>query len=386
LKVLSHHVSAQTVALAAADLLLSLVAVYVVRVFVGGDGPGTTWGSLVTAASFAAFVSIGMAAMGAYSSRQRYRIEGVLARAVVAVFIAVTGMAVLEFVFAFGESRVEWWLSFLLTLLLLCVARIVAYHRLDEEVFRRRVLVYGAGKRASSILQLRRSSDQRGFRVVAFLRASGDAHLIDDERVQSDHGQSLLEFVKANDIDEIVVAVDDRRKGFPIAELLACKFSGLHVVDLLEFLERETGRVKVDMMNPSWIIFSDSFHRSNWDRWAFRVLDLLVAICLLLVAWPFMIVIALIIALDDGRPIIYKQHRIGLNGREFRLYKFRSMRKDAEAGGAAIWAKVEDPRVTRVGNWLRKLRLDELPQLINVLRGDMSIVGPRPERPEFVGN
>jgi exopolysaccharide biosynthesis polyprenyl glycosylphosphotransferase len=137
-------------------------------------------------------------------------------------------------------------------------------------------------------------------------------------------------------------------------------------------------------MNPSWIIFSDSFNRRNRDRWTFRALDLLVASCVLLVAWPVMIVIALIIALDDGRPIVYKQHRVGLNGREFRVYKFRSMRKDAEAAGAAIWAKVEDPRVTRVGHWLRKLRLDELPQLINVLRGDMSIVGPRPERPEFV--
>lgn len=386
MKILSHHVSAQTVALAAADTLLSLIAVYVVRAFVYGDDAAldTTWSSVLSATSFAAFVTIGMAAMGSYSTRQRYRIEGVLARAVVAVFFAATGMAILEFLFAFGESRVAWWLSFFLTLVLLGVVRIAAYHGLDEEVFRRRVLVYGAGRRASSILELRRRSDQRGFRVVAFLPAPGDSHRIDDERVQRDHSQSLLVFAKANDIDEIVVAVDDRRKGFPIAELLECKFSGLHIVDLLEFLERETGRVKVDIMNPSWIIFSDSFNRRNRDRWTFRALDLLVASCVLLVAWPVMIVIALIIALDDGRPIVYKQHRVGLNGREFRVYKFRSMRKDAEAAGAAIWAKVEDPRVTRVGHWLRKLRLDELPQLINVLRGDMSIVGPRPERPEFV--
>lgn len=389
MRILSHHVSTQSVIFTALDLTFALLAVYAARAIVhlSGAPPPIAWGSVFSALTYAVLVWLAMAAMGSYSSKQRYRIEGALARTLLAVCLAAIGIAILEFLLTpFNERRAGWVVAFTLTFLFLGLIRIVIFRTVDEDVFRRRILVYGAGSRASSILQLRRRSDQRGFRIVAFLPAPGDTMCIDDDRVVSDYDSTLLEYIRSNDIDELVVAVDDRRTGFPIGELLECKLSGVRVLDLLAFLERETGKVKVDILDPSWLIFSNSFSSQMRDRWLFRALDLFFAASVLLIAWPFMLIVALLILIDDGRPIVYRQSRIGLNGRPFQLLKFRSMRKDAEASGKAMWATVADPRVTRVGYWLRKLRLDELPQLINVLRGDMSIVGPRPERPEFVAS
>jgi sugar transferase (PEP-CTERM system associated) len=251
-------------------------------------------------------------------------------------------------------------------------------------VFRRRVLVYGAGDRAARLLELRRRSDQRNFRIVSFVPAPGDKRIVDDRRVLGGDVASLYEQALADRVNEVVVAVDDRRRSFPVAELLKCKFSGIRIVDLLEFLERETGRVKVDLAHPSWLIFSEGFDRITRSRFGFRMLDLLTATFVFVVALPVMALVALAILIDDGRPILYRQRRVGLNGENFTLYKFRSMRKDAESEGSAVWADRSDTRATRVGRVLRKFRLDELPQLINVFKNEMSFVGPRPERPEFV--
>jgi sugar transferase (PEP-CTERM system associated) len=194
----------------------------------------------------------------------------------------------------------------------------------------------------------------------------------------------LVDHARADNVDEIVVAMDDRRQGFPVGELLACRFAGIAVVDLLGFLERETGKLKVDLVNPAWLIFSDGFEIRTRLRIATRVFDFISAALLIVLTSPIMLCVALAIVIDSGRPIFYRQQRVGLRGSVFTLYKFRSMIVDAESDGKARWAGASDSRVTRIGGLLRKLRLDELPQLLNVLRGDMSIVGPRPERPEFV--
>jgi sugar transferase (PEP-CTERM system associated) len=243
--------------------------------------------------------------------------------------------------------------------------------------------VYGAGKRASRLLELRRRSDQRGFRIIAFMPAPGDSELIRDPRV-IEPKYPLIDFVKAEQIDEIVVAMDDRRTGFPLRDLLDCRFQGVRVLDLLTFLERETGKVKVDLMNPSWLIFADQFAGSPRGHVASRILDIVVAGSMAIVTLPIMALVAAAIAIEDGWPVLYRQRRVGLMGNEFTLYKFRSMYTNAEADGKARWAAAKDSRVTRVGAVIRKLRLDELPQVFNVLRGEMSLVGPRPERPEFV--
>jgi sugar transferase (PEP-CTERM system associated) len=192
----------------------------------------------------------------------------------------------------------------------------------------------------------------------------------------------LLERVRARAAETVVVAADDRR-GLPIRELLACRLSGLEVVDAASFAERALRTLPVALVRPSDLVFSDGFLRPSWLVLARRLVSLLAAGILLVLALPWLLVIALLVKLDSKGPILYQQERVGAGGRSFKMLKFRTMRNDAEAGGAR-WAAKDDPRVTRVGRWLRRFRIDELPQLWNVLIGDMGLIGPRPERPEFV--
>jgi len=188
------------------------------------------------------------------------------------------------------------------------------------------------------------------------------------------------------DVHEIVVAMEDRRRGFPILGLLECRLAGMEVTELLTFLERETGRVRIDVLNPSWMIFGEGFRRDPVRLFSSRALDLVASVLLLILSLPFMLITMVAIKLEDGwrAPVFYGQARVGLAGQPFKVLKFRSMRTDAERDGHAQWAQKSDPRVTRVGAVIRKLRIDELPQILNVVTGQMSFVGPRPERPQFV--
>jgi sugar transferase (PEP-CTERM system associated) len=267
------------------------------------------------------------------------------------------------------------------------LSRLVFTRAVGQEIFKRRVLVYGTGSAAATVARLRRSSDRRGFQVVGFVSAPGEISAanprIPADRLLDPAGDlsGLCERLSAS---EVVVAMDDRRLGFPIRELLDCRLAGVEVTEVLTFLERETGSVRIDMLNPSWMIFGEGFRRDPLRLFSSRALDLVAGLGVLAVSLPVMILTAFAIKLEDWRaPVLYAQTRIGLGGRRFRLLKFRSMREDAELNGAQ-WAQSGDPRVTKVGTVIRKLRIDELPQVFNVLRGQMSFVGPRPERPEFV--
>jgi len=210
---------------------------------------------------------------------------------------------------------------------------------------------------------------------------------VSDDKLLVEHG-SLLELARTARVDEIVVAQDDRRQEFPLQDLLDCRLEGIEVSDLLTFLERETGKVQLDVMNPSWFIFSDGFKRSGFGDVTKRVFDILAASILLIINLPIMVFVYLGIKISDGlkNPAFYSQRRVGLNGDIFVIRKFRSMSVDAEEEGKPQWATSNDSRVTKFGNFLRVTRCDELPQLFNVLAGDMSFVGPRPERPEFVSH
>jgi sugar transferase (PEP-CTERM system associated) len=180
--------------------------------------------------------------------------------------------------------------------------------------------------------------------------------------------------------------MDDRRLSFPMEQLLECRLEGVEIIDLVSFLERETGKVRLDVLNPSWMIFSEGFRQGRIHSTLERAFDILASLILLIVASPIMLATAIAIKLTEGprATVFYRQERVGQYGRPFELLKFRSMREDAEADGQAQWAQKNDSRVTRVGSFIRTTRIDELPQIINVLRGEMSFVGPRPERPQFV--
>ena len=342
-------------------------------------------GSLVPAALFfAASGLVSLFAVGLYSTRQRSNTAGILVRIVAAMTGAVGASSVVYYFFpdiAVGRGILA--MMALFSVGALAVVRLVFERVADESLFKRRVLVYGAGKRAKSLLELRRRSDTRGFQIVAFIAADGDQVTAHD-RVTT-RPDDLFNWCVDQEIDEVVVAMDDRRHGFPMHELLECRMSGIDVLELPSFLERETGKVRLDALNPSWIIFGGGFRASPLQRALERALDLSAALGLLAVALPAMLLTAIAIRLEDGwsTPVLYRQRRVGRYGEPFDVLKFRSMSVDAEQG-EAIWAVKNDPRVTRVGAFIRKTRIDELPQLINVLRGEMSFVGPRPERPEFV--
>ena len=324
-------------------------------------------------------------ALGLYQLRQRTSFNGVLVRLALAILLAEAALGLIYYLApSIFVGRGVTGLTGGFALLGLTATRYLFIRLVDEEIFKRRVLVWGAGSRAASIAQrLRRRTDQRGFRIVGYIRTPGDAEGALDAQALG-RPADVVGLALRQRIEEIVIAMDDRRAGFPTMELMECRLRGIHVTDIVSFLERESGRVSVELMHPSWLIFSNGF-RSDFLRLATkRGFDVAVSAVMLVVTLPVSLLTALAIWLEDRGPVFYRQVRTGQNGRPFSVLKFRSMCPDAEPDGTARWAAANDPRVTRVGAIIRNARIDELPQLYNVLVGHMSFVGPRPERPQFV--
>lgn len=265
------------------------------------------------------------------------------------------------------------------------IARIAFFQLVDQDVLQRRVLVLGAGTRAAEVGKLLRASPSgHKFHLVGYLPIKDGEHAVDKSEILTEKGP-LLTIVHKYGLDEVVVGIRDRRNGgVRMADLLECKLEGVTVTDISTFFERETGHVQLDSLNPSWMVYSDGFQRGSYKIVLKRFFDVAVSLLLLLLTLPIMAVTAIMIYLETGLPILYRQERVGECGQVFRILKFRSMRQDAERAGAPQWAKQNDDRVTGVGRVIRVLRIDELPQIFNVLKGNMSFVGPRPERPYFV--
>ena len=345
------------------------------------SGPIWARGLLISSATFASTLAFGL-----YSERQRERTVGILVRVIAAVGAGIA-IAALGFYLIphLHIGRPVLLITGILVVALMLLLRLGFSRLVDPITFKRRVLIYGTGLRARPIAGLRRRSDQRGFAIVGFVRPPGAGLALPPDR-QVFTGEVLLKLCERHEVDEKVIAMDDRRDAFPVRELLDCRLAGIDVTDLPTFLERETGRVRLDVLNPSWLIFGEGFKRGSFRLQSARVLDLLAASALFILTCPLMVATVLAIKLEDGwrSPVFYQQERVGFGGRIFRLLKFRSMSVDAEAAGQPIWAQKNDSRVTRIGTVIRKLRIDELPQIINVLKGQMGLVGPRPERPQFV--
>jgi sugar transferase (PEP-CTERM system associated) len=247
-----------------------------------------------------------------------------------------------------------------------------------------RVLLVGTGPTARTVARQILAQRDFGYRVVGFI--DNDPSRIGERIVNPGvvgTPADIPRLVTERRIDRIVVGLSDRRGTLPVEELLWAKLSGVAVEDATTVYERLTGKILIDDLKPSWLIFSDGFHVSRITRATKRTIDLVFAFIGFVLAAPLMALTALAVWTESGRPILYRQERVGERGRVFTLYKFRSMRIDAEQG-TPVWAATNDDRVTRVGRFIRTTRLDELPQFWNVLRGDMSFVGPRPERPFFV--
>ncbi len=254
--------------------------------------------------------------------------------------------------------------------------------------FKRRLLVVGAGSRAriTETVHPDRALDELPYTVVAFVTPEdGPPVDVAPDRVRYlRRGQKLLDLVRDLKAHEVVVAIRNRRGSLPIKQLLECKLHGITVTDVSSFFERERQQLRLDSLNSSWLVFGDGFRQNASRIVVKRLLDLAASAVLLTVTLPVMLITALAIKLESPGPVFYWQTRVGMGNENFEICKFRSMREDAERDGVAQWAVNSDDRVTRVGQWIRKLRIDELPQIFNVLKGEMSFVGPRPERPFFV--
>jgi sugar transferase (PEP-CTERM system associated) len=273
--------------------------------------------------------------------------------------------------------------AMLLAIGMLSVVRLVLGNAIASEAFKRRVLVLGAGPKAARIEALA-SREGAGFSIAGFVGMNEGPQAVAGAVNRSDI-DNLSAHVLAHKASEVVLALEERRNALPLQDLLRVKTTGVHVNDFSSFLERETGRVDLDSLNPSWLIFSDGFSAGRrLSGMAKRAFDLAASALLLVLTLPLILLVALLVKIESRGPAFFRQRRIGRYGQPFDILKIRSMRQDAEVGGKAVWAQKDDPRITRVGSVIRKLRIDELPQAWSVLKGEMSFVGPRPERPQFV--
>ena len=334
---------------------------------------------------FAAVISITMFSVGLYQRQVWQDWATIFARLVVSFALAFLFLSLIFYMF---PDTAIWRSATVIAVgaaMLACLALRILYFRLtDLEAFKRRILVLGAGDTAARVARLDSDRKSKGFFVcVGFIQVNGSEQQVPRTRLITGVND-LAEYVQRESIEEVVVAVDDRRGSLPVQALLDCKLSGVAVTDFMTFYERETGRIDLGGLRPSWFIFSQAQAGQRGYETAKRFFD--AAACLVFTAFvlPLLVAVAIAIRVDSPGPILYRQERTGLRGRTFSLLKFRTMITEAEADGMPQWAGEQDPRVTRVGRFLRRTRIDELPQLLNVLRGDMSLVGPRPERPFFV--
>ncbi len=393
-RIFGHYVSLPLVLLMLVEAAAHVGAVYLagtvrfldIRFHVQSQTGEYLW--LFPRALLYALVMLGiMTAFGLYGSElhkkdREYQVRFLASFPVVAVVLAIVYYAIPETALGRGIMALGLLFSFIST----ASARALFFRLVGHDALKRRVLVIGSGSRAAEVeALLNRLGPSAGFNLVGFVQCGdGEPHHPDKSKLLGE-SRALRSLVEQHRVDEIVVGVRDRRNGhLSMSELLECKLDGISIVDLPTFFERESGHVQLKSLNPSWMIYSMGFGRGGFQQILKRAFDVWVSGAMLIATLPVMLFATLAIWLETGRPILYRQKRVGECGEVFEMLKFRSMRADAEKDGVARWAKKNDDRVTRVGKLLRLTRIDELPQLLNVLRGDMSFVGPRPERPPFV--
>lgn len=381
IKIFNHYFHKLTVFQVSRDLVVMFLIVLVTVLSHDGVN-GAFWSTL--AITFlvltVAMLAIG-AALGFYQRVHNRSVGQNSARAVLAL------LCLLPVIYAVShrvpDSR-SFGLTLLATMALMLVLRVYVMHMTPSSLMRQRVLVFGVGTRAKLVGTALLKSD-RTVDLVGYYASPNEKEAEVSAWGLLSMTNSLTDIVMQEQVDEIVVALAERRGGsMPLRELLDCKLMGVRVVDIAAHFEQTLGQIRLDSVSAGWLIFGDGFN-TGWLRAAIkRVFDIVCAIILLVVFAPIMLITALAIVLEDGFPILYRQERVGQNGRLFNVVKFRSMRKDAEKDGQPRWATAGDNRCTRVGRFIRKVRIDELPQLFSVLGGSMSMVGPRPERPFFV--
>jgi sugar transferase (PEP-CTERM system associated) len=393
LRLFRHFVPVSVVLLASSDVLLITGAFYQL---LSHSEIGTP--IVLGASSFSAQFSIGlsfatvttMVSVGLYGQQSFMDFRLLFSKIAVASILVLMLVSLSATYWRNGLAELTDFANFpikatLIWLVCVSVTRGTFSVTLGRGLLKRRVLVLGKGRQARRIAGLVEAGHNEYFLPVSFVdvRSPITATRSEVNDWSATDSDDLLQLARRHGVSEIVVATDDRR-GLPVRQLLHCKLSGIKVTDFLDFWERETRTVDLDALKPSWLFYSDGFRCGPIDEILKRTFDIVVSLSLLVFTLPLLAMTACLIKLESAGPILYRQERVGLNGGIFTILKFRSMRVDAETDGGPRWAAKRDPRITRVGAIIRKLRIDELAQVLNVLRGDMSFIGPRPERPFFV--
>jgi len=390
LKIANHYVSKIAFALLLVEIAIFIASAYLapsIR-FLSSQELGLSANEYYfsTALIFALIMVFSMTALGMYQPNHYEGIRSTLMRLMPSlglgfVLVILVFYVLPELYVGRGVLGIMLLLSgvgvLLVRLLLLTSARA----RLLES----RIMFVGAGALAQECAELVQNNPSYShYHIVGYVPMPNEEHQVPAKDVLP-VGKPLVEMANGYKASEIVVAVMNRRGGgFPIKELLDCKLAGVKVIDAATFFEREASQIRVDSLQPSWFVFGNGFEQGFVRAFFKRVFDLLVSLLIFVVTLPLTVITALWIYFEDRGPIFYQQERVGEDGNLFNVLKFRSMRVDAEKNGAPQWASKHDPRTTTIGRIIRKVRIDEIPQVINVLRGDMSFVGPRPERPFFV--
>ena len=388
-KLSRYHVPTEYVVLAVIEFLALLLSLYLaleIR-FWEGDWRSDFGGFMPKALVFAIVLQLSLVAFGVYQRQTGRFINMLVLRIASGLLLGLIPLGVSFYFFpAFFLGRGVLLLAVWLSFVFISIIRLFFRRVVKERSMWTRVLVLGAGEKADMIREAVRTGEIKGLNIVSYIPLPGDKDISDRNTIQSLE-KPLIKYVEELDIDEIVIAVDDRRsRGFPTKELIDCKMSGVNVLDMVTFFERRAGKIRLDMLHPSWLYLSEGFQAGTLRRIGKRAFDIMIVLVLLPVLLPFAALVSLAIFVESGGRggVLYSQVRVKRDGAPFKIYKFRSMVLNAEKDGVPQWASKNDSRITRVGKIIRKGRLDELPQLFNVLNGDMSFVGPRPERPEFV--
>ena len=387
IRIFSHYIPVRTLALVSLETVVLVLSIYfgLAVSFLPLDaiqGPDLSVTPKVVLLVFCIVTT--MTAMGLYDSGVREDMGATVLRILIAfaVGLGVASLGLMLFPeLSVGPNALI--TTFAIALFGSAVTRTLFIGWITPRAFQKRVLVLGTGSRAASVDELVKDKDGL-VKVVGYLPVRTNQDHVDATRIVA-RQESLLECVKRHEVTEIVIAVRDRRGGvLPVQELLECRLRGIAITDLASFFERERCQLHLESLNMSWMIFGAGFRQGFVRETVKRFFDVMTSALLVLVTLPIMILTAICIYLEDRGPVFYRQERVGQGGRVFSICKFRSMRNDAERDGQPRWAGAGDDRTTFVGRIIRKLRIDELPQILNVLRGDMSFVGPRPERPFFV--
>ncbi|WP_444998515.1 TIGR03013 family XrtA/PEP-CTERM system glycosyltransferase [Aliikangiella sp. IMCC44359] len=387
-RIFGHYIPRSLTVLALIEFLGALASFYIgIAIRFSDSHIGVELANLFhfKAFIFAITVFLSMVAVGLYSRTMRESFSRILTKLIVGTILAFLALVTIFYVapsWLVGRGAVV--ISLGITLVVISFIRHLYSSLVDTNLLNTRILVIGTGKIAHQLNLLKRKSDWQGITLVGFLHMRGDQDEVESSKIIRSE-EPLSKIATDYGIDEIIVAVDEQRKNYPVDEIINCKMKGIQVTEISSFFEKRSGKIQIDTLHPNRFIFIEGFNQDYSRVLIKRAVDIILSLSMILLTLPIYPILIFLIKKESGwkEPVFYHQKRVGQDENTFVIYKFRSMVVNAEQHGAQ-WASQNDSRVTKIGGIMRKTRLDELPQLWNVLKGEMSFVGPRPERPEFV--